>query len=111
MEDKIYDRQIQAGLEKNIKLAKSELDWESETKLRLLHEEELRRSLVRGSVTQKENQYFWRYSNYCQNLANVVDPLGIKEHLAQTDKYLMKSKELRDEIKRDRTYSLNKYSN
>ena len=39
MEDKIYDRQIQAGLEKNIKLAKSELDWESETKLRLLHEE------------------------------------------------------------------------
>ena len=80
MEDKIYDRQIQAGLEKNIKLAKSELDWESETKLRLLHEEELRRSLVRGSVTQKENQYFWRYSNfieyYSDNICKLTESLN-----------------------------------
>jgi hypothetical protein len=37
-----------------------------------------------------------------------VDPLSIKRHLAETEKYLAKSKSIRDQVmrERDRTYSM-----
>ena len=45
----------------------------------------------------RENEYFWKFNNHVR-----ADPLGIQAHIAQTDLYLERSKQLRRDIQMEK---------
>jgi hypothetical protein len=77
LQKQMYDREVRGSQDRDLGRQASE-------KLRALHQERPREH----SLHTKEDEYFERYSNYCHHLAEVVDPLNIKKHLEETEKYL-----------------------